>query len=291
MLEGVKVEGTNWVELYVSAYAGTPERIAAAAANMAEDDSLAAEWYLLNFARALVAKGMGGNAAKTYRTLMRKAQAKAGKAKVATATPPTEAYEMKAKTGGYMRRVPAYFTSVCGHVFQPGRLEPGGAATQEGGDMKLRIFLSIKGGDGACPTDRVREWHFNSAAVKQGASIKLPDSGNWAPIKEDYLEGSAKLVAGEAAAAVVAFDKALAGEPGWHRVKLMRAVALALSDPSQRGTAAAAALAAVADWPEDYGARELALAVAHWGGTDVTAAAEAYCVHREAHRIRRLDEL
>lgn len=291
-LAGLEGEDADWSRMYVACLAGKPEAFAAKAKEMAEEDSLVAEWHLMYYAEALVVKAMGEKSQDALRELMRKARAQVGAAKVPTAEPPEKAYELEAKTAGYMRRVPAYYTSICGNVFAPGNLERGGDASQDdAGNVKLKLFMRIPGIDTKCRRDRVREWRFNPIEVAQGASIQLPGTEDWGPVKEDFLEGCAKLVGGEHGAAVGAFDKALVGEPGWHRVKLLRSVALALSDPAQRKTAAEDALAAVEDWPGDHLGRELAIRLAHWAGQDVSKAATSYLTHAEAHADRDLNAL
>ena len=148
--------------------------------------------------------------------------------------------------------------------------------------------MQVVGVDQRCRKDRARAFRFNVKEVEAGGTIQLEGAGEWAPVKEDYLEGCAKLVGGDYAVAVAAFDKALVGEPGWHRVKLLRAAALALSDAGQRGAGGKDALAAVKDWPGDHLGWELAIAIGHLGGQDVASAAAAYVRHMESHRSRDL---
>lgn len=292
LLAELEDEDKKWTELWLHAAEGKPDAMKSFAEDLLGDDGLGGEWYTLYLIEALVRRGMGPNAVTGFRNQVRKALAATAAKKLAPAEAPEGGYDMSATTHGLMRRIPAYYVSVCGTRFRaaaaPQRSGEGNAETK-----KLKLFWAVHG-VADCKADAHRVWRFNAVEAGAGGSVNLSDmdpKGDWAAVKEDYLQGCNHLVEGKPAAAVKCFDNALTVEPNWHRIKLFRAAALALADESQRKRAGEDALKAMKAFPDDLSGRYVALLIAAYGGVDIIGALSDYATHQETHSDRDLSRL
>lgn len=272
----------EWPRMWVASTEGKVDKLKPYAEDLLADDSIQGEWFALYVTEALVRAAMGPNAVAGFRTRVRKANAAAAAKKLAPAKAPDKAYDLTAKTIGLMRRIPAYYTSVCGTLFRAAGL-PEHSISVSG--ETLTLFYAVTG-TADCAADSRRIWQFNRVIIKQGAETELLGEGDWAPVKEDYLAGVNHLLEGRPKDAAKSFDAAVVGEPYWHRMKLFAAAAKALADPALRKQAGSDALAAMLEYPDDLAGRWLALLVADYAGVDIAGALAEYATHSETHSDR-----
>lgn len=272
----------QWTRMWIASTEGKVAKLKPYAEDLLADDGIQGEWFALYVTEALLRSAMGQNAVTGFQNRALRAQADAAAKMLAPDKAPDKAYDLKAKTIGLMRRIPSYYTSVCGTLFRA-TSQPQSSISMSG--ETLTFFYAVSG-TADCATDSRRIWQFNRVLIQQGAETELLGEGDWAPVKEDYLAGVNHLLAGRHGDAAKSFDAAATGEPYWHRMKLFAAAAKALADPALRKQAGSDALASLLEYPDDLSGRWLALLVAEYAGVDIAAALAEYAKHSETHSDR-----
>ncbi len=280
-IQGVEMEGIQHARVALHARAGDLEA-AGKLIDTARDDS---DWsqrddLTLRLMRVHVVKAMGAAAPGAEKKL-RDALAKTAKAGFERPAIRKEPLEMKAKTQFLMVKAVTYFKSSGGVLFRfAGGPQPDVTST-DGKTIRLSHMVA---GDAAGPPPERLFIRFNPKTLTTeggAATIDLALADSDAPLAA-YNEGMQALRDGKFAEAETAFAKSIEGEPHWHRAVLGKAVATGLSKPGERGAAAQEALQALKAWPDDHGARHLALLLAIWGGASVDSELAAYSKARES---------
>ena len=287
LLEGLEEEDAKWARGWILSLAGRPAAMKELVASYLEEDGVEGEWMLMFFTEALLRKAMGGNALNGFRFKYDKASSDAARKGIARPGLPERPQDLKANTLGLMKRVPTYVTAQCGQLFQPYGEPSSGFAMDE---ASLTFYYVMRGAS-TCPGDESRVWYFNRIVLTDRAEAELLGEGDWRVVKEEYLRGAKRMLGGDYKGAVKAFDALLKVEPYWHRIKLLRAAAEALSDPAKRKDAVSDARKAVADWPDDLLGRFLPVLMAAYAGVSYQVELQHYAVRAEALSRRTLDDL
>jgi hypothetical protein len=194
----------------------------------------------------------------------------------------------EAKSAGMMARLVTYRRTICGGWFERGEFLPVAITSVNG----RPAMGSGARASSACPGDEARDFVFN-AQVLEGENITItvnPNNEIWAAAEPAFQAGCAAAVAGDAAAAVTGFTKALEQEPTWGRARLFRAAVQAtLGTPD--ASVAAEAKEAMKLLPDDHEGLRLSLLVRAIAGDPPGPEVETWGRIVETFCVRKMGDL
>ena len=285
-LEGVDDDTAIRPRVFLHIAAGEHDAAMAIVDKLRDDDDWSSHDSLsLMVMHAHLAKGMGGAAAGA-RGKLRQAQVKAAKAGFDRPAVRKKPLEMEAKTQFLMQKAVTYFRSSQGESFEfAGGPQPDVSST-DGSTITLSHLVA---GDAKGPPAERLFIRFNARTLKsEGGNTTIDLTlADGAPALAAYNEGMQALRDGKYTEAAASFAKTVEAEPHWHRAVLGKAVATSLATPGERGAVAKEALKALRAWPDDFGARYVALLMAAWSGSASEGALADYGKARESYTFLR----
>ncbi len=280
-------KGAGW-RAYLAANTGDAATVLKEAGDSLKDGGPSAETFMLFYLQGQLMMKLGAKAG-AVRGQFIKGRHAAAKKGIPGAKVPDFQVPRKANSIGFMARVVTYTKSICGNNFRPaGRWTPI-VPTQVGGKQALGSGFI---GTADCNEDPQRAFAFNAQVIEGGGSITISQpNGDFDAAVTGLKEAGTALAAGDYKKAVEGFDKALAVEAEWHRVKVMREVSRALASESDLADAAMPAGEAALKEPDDFLSRRLAWLLQLWAGEDVSGKLKAFLDAVEQYSERRMTKL
>jgi tetratricopeptide (TPR) repeat protein len=282
-VQGRSAEDAQGYLAGADALEGKAAAVQASIGAQAATGSRGGEDALLLLVRARLRERLGAKNA-AYRKLCLDAAVKALAAPVPSAKPDDKPLVLSAKSRGFMQRAVTYHRSVCGDTWTAG--DVGMMLSFGDGEPSISATVECRA---ECRAEPSRTAQF---LMGKGPQIQMTDdSEGWTAAVAAFKEGSAALVAGEAAKAAEQFGKAFEKEPAWQRAKLLKAVATAFLPGADLATASKEVTEAANQNPDDWGGRSTAILLAYLAGTDPTAAMAELTKHIDARSHPPIDDL
>ena len=281
------------------AWAGEAEAVKALVAAQARDGSRDGEELLVAWFQARLFEKLGAAKADSLRKSMLAARVAA----MAKPLPQGSHWGTElgqAKTEGWPARAVTWFRAPCGVFFRAGG--SGSSSSINMGDSKeFTVSRSITAEARCGSEDQNGNFNYNSKTIKSSDGrppwVELfgnPDEqlADFKPAEKAFAEACAAWLGGNDEAAETACAQALKIEPGWSRIKVLRALGRALGSGADRRADAKEAKEAVAMWTDDFELRRSVILLRAWAGdAELPQEIEALAKREAEFNVRSIDAL